>query len=194
MSSNVKNHSTGHWAHSPGAMLLGTFVLFCKASSNRVTCMFKVRLWQLKSLAAYPRPPALSHPNLSPALLVLLQLSTTVTPPACSYFPNSLPSTPDYKFHPNYLVETNTTAHLLLSPKNIPDPAAFACERVCVCLFPPKEQTVSFLVVPQLISTVPSLARLELSVFKWTDPVSLLSFPQNTSCFSHLHSSNMGQV
>lgn len=93
----VKNHSTGHWANSPGAMLLGTVVLFCKASSNRATCRFKVRLRQLKSLAAYPSPPAVSHPILSPALLILLQLSATATPPACSYFLNPLPRTPDHR-------------------------------------------------------------------------------------------------
>lgn len=57
--------------------------------------MFEVRQRQLKSLAAYPRPPALPHPAPSLALLVLLQLNATATPLACSYFPNPLPRTLD---------------------------------------------------------------------------------------------------
>lgn len=80
--------------NTQGAVPPGTF-LFCKASSNGATCMFKVRL---RHLAEYPRPPTVSRPNLIPALLVLLQLSATATPPACSYFLNPLPRTPDH--HP----------------------------------------------------------------------------------------------
>lgn len=80
----------------------------------------------------------LSHPNLIPALLVLQQLSTTATPPACSYFLNPLPRTPDHPPITSFIQAIwwkptpRPTSHLTL--KNIPDPVAFSvCVRVSVC-------------------------------------------------------------